>query len=67
MKTQKFTQYTIAGKSKKDGNYYLVFLAGNKDEHAQMFLEKAKNDEKLKSEYDDFIIEKHEEKRWWNE
>lgn len=60
-------EYTIAGKSNKDGRYYLIYTCGPGKKHAEKVLDETKNDEKLKKEYDDFIIQEHvSEDCWWN-
>ena len=59
--------YTIAGRSKQDGQYYLVYTCGGDKKHAESVLAKAKNDEKLAEQYDNLIIQEHvSDDCWWN-
>lgn len=61
-------EYSIAGKHKSDGKFYLICICGGNKEHAEKVLIKQRNDKELTKDYSDFVIQEHESKDcWWNE
>ena len=67
MKNKKI-EYSIAGKHKRDGQYYLICICGRNKEHAEKVLIKQQNDERNTKDYSDFIIQEHvSEDCWWNQ
>lgn len=60
-------EYTVAGKCRKDGRFYMVYTCGVNKFHADKVRERAAQDAKLSKEYEEFIVEQHEVNDcWWN-